>query len=512
MASVFLARKRLAGGLDRWLAVKILHPFLDESDKRLLFDEARVAMAIRHPNVVPTFEVIDDESGACLVMEYVEGDTLLGLLRHKKDAEGLPGPIALRILADALAGLHAAHELVDHGVRVEVVHRDFTPSNVLVGIDGVSRLTDFGVAKATNCESRTRTGDIKGKIGYLSPEQIEERPVDRRSDIFAAGVVAWEALSGKRLHGGAESVGVMMRIVNEDAPRLRSVRPDLPQKLDDVVAWALERNVERRCPDADTFRRALLDAAAPLGGPADITDVARSVAARTAERRARIHEAIAALSAVEEGDESAPQNGGVPGAPPSAPASSLLGAPPTTSERAPTVATSADTRPPSRGARRAVGGALAAALLAGAYALIRFGHIPPVADAPLVASASAAGTAESRPASSASSPTTAAPSVAPIAPVAAVLVRASFPMVSVRVGAREVVFPSPSQEAEINLTEAERGSDIVVVARGVDGRTGTAKVSPQTRSVEIQGASTLQRPRRVKPADDTLAPPPHFKR
>src|SRR5262249_45360540 len=157
--------------------------------------EARVCSVIRHPNVVPMIDVVDADGELFLVLEYVESLSLTELLRAAHDAQRPLSPaVVARIMADALAGLNAAHEAVDlRGVRLDVIHRDVSPQNIIVGVDGSSRLIDFGIAKAASRISVTNSNVLKGKLRYMSPEQIRQKTLDQRSDIFAAGAVLFEA-------------------------------------------------------------------------------------------------------------------------------------------------------------------------------------------------------------------------------------------------------------------------------------------------------------------------------
>jgi len=294
MATVYLGLAERGGGFQRHVAVKMMHGTGD-GDGQLsaaLLREAKLVAKIRHPNVVPVMDIGEDPHGLFVVMEYVEGDNLAALRRMAKRAgEQIPLPVAVRIITDALAGLHAAHELTDEsGANLEVVHRDFSPHNILVGTDGVSRLTDFGIAKVAYTAGHTRTGKIKGKIAYMSPEQARAQKVDRRCDVWAAGVVAWELFSGERLYDTEDEIAALLKVVNEDPPRLASVRPDLPAELDEAVASALERNLDARCPSADALRRRILD----VLPAADISEVAefvrRVVGPKLAERQRKIEE------------------------------------------------------------------------------------------------------------------------------------------------------------------------------------------------------------------------------
>jgi serine/threonine-protein kinase len=262
MATVYLGAVERDGGFQRQVAIKMIHG-TEASEPQLAADllrEAKLAARIRHPNVVPVLDVGDDPRGLYLVMDYIEGDNLAGLRRAaQRLGEAVPVDVALRVATDALAGLHAAHELVDNAGRlIGVVHRDFSPHNILVGTDGVTRLTDFGIAKIAMTAGHTRTGKIKGKIAYMSPEQARGNKVDRRCDVWAAGVVVWELLTGERLHSAEDEIALLLKIVTDDPRRLRDIRPDLPVALDDALASALARDVEQRCSTADELRKKLV--------------------------------------------------------------------------------------------------------------------------------------------------------------------------------------------------------------------------------------------------------------
>jgi hypothetical protein len=281
MATVFLGRMSGVGGFERDVAVKIIHAHLraDEDSKNHLLEEARLAARIRHPNVVPVLEVGDDAFGVYLVMDYVEGDSLAGLMRDiKATGERLPLPFVARILSDALSGLHAAHELVDESGRsLGLVHRDFSPQNILVGIDGVSRLADFSVAKAADRAVRTRTGLVKGKISYMSPEQARGHAVDRRCDVWAAGVVTWELIAWRRLHRQGDAVSTLLSVVTEEPPKLSTLVPDVPKALEDIVARALSMDPAGRIPSAIELRQELEDAFRSVGPIADTHEVGELV-------------------------------------------------------------------------------------------------------------------------------------------------------------------------------------------------------------------------------------------
>jgi len=278
MATVFLARLTGVGGFQRLYAVKRLHPHLqaDEEFVEMFLDEARLAAGIHHPNVVPILEVGASQNSHYLVMEYIEGDTLARLLaRAASDNQRIPAPQAIRIALDTLSGLHAAHELRDeNGLLAGVVHRDVSPQNVLVGVDGVSRITDCGVARAASRLSATRVGQLKGKIAYMAPEQARgEIDLDRRADVFAAGIVFWEALAHRRLFKAQNEAGTLARVLQEPIPDLHMAAPHLSPVVCRVVMRALERDRDRRIGTCAEFADALERAAqstGEIGSPRDL--------------------------------------------------------------------------------------------------------------------------------------------------------------------------------------------------------------------------------------------------
>ncbi len=269
MATVYLARSQGMAGFEREVALKLTHGHLRDDPEFVasLIDEARLAGGIRHPNVVGVLDVGEDPHGVFIVMEYVEGDSLANILRAlRKSKTRMPPKIALRLLDDVLMGLHAAHELRDeNGAQMQVVHRDVTPHNILVGLDGVATLTDFGIAKAITRLSNTSTGLVKGKIAYMSPEQAQGHAIDRRCDVWAAGVVAWEAFAGTRLYDGPNEAAILLKIVREPPSRLRNVCRELPKQVDEAVARALQLNVKNRYESAEAFAQGLIKASAECG-------------------------------------------------------------------------------------------------------------------------------------------------------------------------------------------------------------------------------------------------------
>jgi serine/threonine protein kinase len=294
MATVFLARTTGMGGFDRYLALKLTAPHLrrDPLFASHLIEEAKLVAHLRHTNVVQSFDVGECEDGVYLVMEYVPGDSFSGLNRSARAAgTRLPKEVGLRILLDALQGLHAAHEHADEdGNPLHLVHRDVSPHNILVGTDGISRLTDFGIAKAASRGSNTLTGNIKGKMTYMAPEQLRGDVIDRRCDVWAAGVIAWEILAGRKLYDKNDPI--LLLSTRPDPPRLKTVVNDVSDDLDDIVTRALRVDRDLRTETARNLLRELTVAARAASILADADEVAAQVARfagpELAERKARL--------------------------------------------------------------------------------------------------------------------------------------------------------------------------------------------------------------------------------
>lgn len=283
MATVYLGRLSGVGGFQRNVAIKVLHPHLayDAEFVEMFLDEARLAAMIHHPNVVPIQEVEEGEHGYYLVMDYIEGDTFAALLsRAAAMGQPVPQDVVLRIGLEMLAGLHAAHELCDErGQLIGVVHRDVSPQNVLVGTDGVTRLTDFGVARAASRLSATRNGQLKGKLAYMAPEQATgDEALDRRADVFSAGVVLWEALALRRLFKASNEAATLSRVMSEPIRSPAEFNPSVPPAVAQVCLYALSRDVNARYATAAQFGEALEIAARQSGAIATNREVAAYVA------------------------------------------------------------------------------------------------------------------------------------------------------------------------------------------------------------------------------------------
>ncbi len=265
MATVYLARLSGVGGFQRFVAIKRLHPHLanDQEFVQMFLDEARLAARLHHPNVVPILEIGMSQQGYYLVMEYVEGDTLARILARSAQAgRMLPPQVSMRVCLDSLQGLHVAHEMKDDdGQPLNIVHRDVSPQNILIGMDGSARITDFGVARATTRLSTTRTGQLKGKLAYMAPEQARGGVVDRRADVFAMGIVTWECLAQKRLFKGEGEADTLNRVLYEPIPSLKQANPDIPDAVEAVVMKALDRDPDKRYATASDLGDALEKAA-----------------------------------------------------------------------------------------------------------------------------------------------------------------------------------------------------------------------------------------------------------
>ncbi|MEO6576098.1 MAG: serine/threonine-protein kinase, partial [Polyangiaceae bacterium] len=263
MATVHVGR--LIGPVDfsRTVAIKRLHPHVakDPMFVSMFMDEARLSAAIRHPNVMPTLDIVAAGDELFVVMEYVPGESLSQLIAAGKEAgKTVPFPFALSIITQTLHGLHAAHEARDRrGNPLEIVHRDVSPQNILVGVDGVARVLDFGIAKAASRGQNTTDGQIKGKLAYMSSEQLQQGRVDRRTDIFAASIVLWELLAGERLFSASDSGATVARILTGkvDPPSGAMLATKFPLALDAIVLRGLSRDPKKRFQTAEEMATVL---------------------------------------------------------------------------------------------------------------------------------------------------------------------------------------------------------------------------------------------------------------
>lgn len=261
MAEIFLARTAGIRGFEKLVVVKRLQPQFVSSQNvvRMFLDEARLMATLNHANITQVYEVGEARGGFFFAMEYVHGEDLRALLRAAgQGARKLPIEFAMGVIAEAAAGLHHAHEKRGNdGQPLLIVHRDVSPSNVLVSFDGAVKLTDFGVAKWARQDSETRHGTLKGKCAYMSPEQCKGEPLDRRSDVFALGILLYELTTGTRLFQGASDFAILNQIATGRIAPPSEQRPDYPPALERIVMRALARSREQRFASARDLQLAL---------------------------------------------------------------------------------------------------------------------------------------------------------------------------------------------------------------------------------------------------------------
>jgi serine/threonine protein kinase len=296
MGSVHIGLKVGALGFQRLVAIKRLHPHLaGDADFAARFkDEIRLVSPLTHPNVVQTFDVVESDGGLALILELVEGVTLHELLSDAREAGVvLPVAVAAGFVSQALHGLHAAHEAVDeNGNPLELVHRDVSPQNIMIGKDGLVKVLDFGVAKAASATHVTKAGQLTGKAAYMAPEQVLMRSLDRRTDVFAAGVVLWESLTGERLFRapGTSESAALMNILELRVRAPSELRAGISADLDRLVLHALDRDPSRRFGTARDFALAL-EGALSVASNSEISDtIADFCGARLARRANRVQQ------------------------------------------------------------------------------------------------------------------------------------------------------------------------------------------------------------------------------
>jgi serine/threonine protein kinase len=252
MATVFLCVAEGPAGFNKLQVLKYLRPDFatDPELLEMFLEEARIAARINHPNVVQTYEVGCDGELPYIAMEYVDGQPLESLIRRarrKDGAAGIPLRLHLEILVHALAGLHFAHELEDFDGRpLALVHRDVSPHNVMVTYEGHVKVLDFGIAKAADSSHETRAGLMKGKYSYMSPEQYGGHPIDRRADVYAAGVMLWQAITGRSMWQGLKGSQILPKVVSGEIPRPQDLQPGVDEALAGICMKALAMRPEDR--------------------------------------------------------------------------------------------------------------------------------------------------------------------------------------------------------------------------------------------------------------------------
>jgi len=293
-ADVYLAVAGGPSGFHKLVVLKVLRKcFSDDPDFRAMFlSEARLAARLQHPNIVQTNEVIEVDGVPTLVMEYLDGQPLSQVIVRGKQG-GFPLAMQLRVLIDGLAGLHRAHELTDFdGTPLAVVHRDVSPHNLFVTVEGQAKVLDFGIAKLERSMVETEVGTIKGKLRYMAPEQIAGARLDRRADIYAAGVMLWEAVGGERMWRNCAEDEIRARVRAGDVPALASVRPDVLPSLDRICRKALALRPEDRYATAQQLADDLEDALRDIGNGVSHRDIGATVARLFADVRAETKTAI----------------------------------------------------------------------------------------------------------------------------------------------------------------------------------------------------------------------------
>jgi serine/threonine-protein kinase len=298
MAAVYAVRRSSIGGFDKILAMKVLLPHLQNERQYvdMFLDEARIASRIEHPNVVHVFDVGEHQGAPFMVMEFLRGQSLS---RIRKKAHASDTPLSLgflcRVLAQTAEGLHAAHEVRDaDGELLHVVHRDVSPQNVHVGYDGQVKIVDFGIAAARGRISATRSGELKGKLAYVAPEQIDRSSrIDYRTDLWALGVTAWELFAGRRLFKADDDGTRLWKILNMEVPDLRKTAPQTPADVAAAIMCCLERTPDDR-PASALFVAETFTAAARKHGFTRNADVAASINALFASERAISEERLSA--------------------------------------------------------------------------------------------------------------------------------------------------------------------------------------------------------------------------
>ena len=296
MGTVHLARALGQAGFERLVVLKRMHAHLltEPRSVRRFVDEARIAAQLHHANIVGIQQVGADDGGYFLVLDYVEGDSIDGLLRRAAAAgERIPPRVIARALLDGLAGLAAAHEATDGaGQSLEILHRDVSIQNLLVGRDGITRLTDFGIARDARAAGATAPGRLVGKPLYMSPEYLRGEPIDVRVDVYGMGVTSWVAFAGGEPWPDASDAQLVLLTMQKGIPDLRERHPDVPVEIASVVTRAIDHAAAKRFGSARAMADALANAAEISVGLATQDEVAALVqklaGAELAQRRKRV--------------------------------------------------------------------------------------------------------------------------------------------------------------------------------------------------------------------------------
>ncbi|MEO1271572.1 MAG: serine/threonine-protein kinase, partial [Myxococcota bacterium] len=263
MAEIFLARQEGMEGFRKDVVIKRILPIHADNDEliEMFIDEARIAASLNHPNIVQIYELGKFEDDHFIAMEYVHGQDLRRTAeRGLAVGNYIPLRHAVRGIADAAAGLHYAHTQVDDsGDALNIVHRDISPQNILVSFDGVLKILDFGIAKAENKIVDNRTGQLKGKYAYMSPEQCNGLDVDARSDIFSLGIVLYEITLCRRLFKGDTDIQTIKRVSDAEVTPPTEIQPEFPKRLEEIILKALAKEPDDRYPSARELQMDLED-------------------------------------------------------------------------------------------------------------------------------------------------------------------------------------------------------------------------------------------------------------
>src|ERR1043165_5821235 len=264
MGEIFLARLEGAAGFEKLFVVQRIlpHPAHDARFRAMLIAEARIASKLSHANICHVYELGETEGQLYIVMEYLEGITMLPLLRKlSKDGVALELGFIAGVIEQASDALHYAHDRDDHtGEKLGIVHRDVTPSNLFITESGIVKVLDFGIAKVKNASAHTQTGTVKGKYAYMAPEQLRGATVDRRADVFALGVVLYEMLALRRLFQRKTDYLTFRAVMEQPIIDVRRYRPDCPDPLAAALALALDRDPDCRFATAHALATAVVDA------------------------------------------------------------------------------------------------------------------------------------------------------------------------------------------------------------------------------------------------------------
>ena len=296
MADVYLGVAQGGMGFNRLVVVKKLREghVQDGAFVNMFLDEGRLAARLNHPNVIHTYEIGEYEGTYFLAMEYLDGQPLSAISKAVDPAKPVSPALWVKVISDALAGLHYAHELKDYdGTPLKVIHRDVSPQNLFITYDGRVKLVDFGIAKAALNSSQTETGVLKGKIAYMAPEQAMGHEIDRRADVFPMGVVLWELLAGKRLITG-DAAGALHKLLNEPIRPISDVVPALDAELNAIVMKALQKTPGERYQSAAEMRTALEGWLRAKGSTIDEAQVGAFVSELFKAKRAEIEKQIQA--------------------------------------------------------------------------------------------------------------------------------------------------------------------------------------------------------------------------